>query len=64
VFYTDVVKIDRDVAYVATAIHVCFKCMFQLFHLFQMYVASVSSVCYKIRFGCCIYICMVASVCF
>ena len=24
----DVVKVDRDVAHVAMAIHVCFKCMF------------------------------------
>jgi hypothetical protein len=38
------------------AIHVSFKCMFQMFHLFQMYVASVSSECYKSSSGCCIYI--------
>jgi hypothetical protein len=30
-----------DVAYVAAAIHGCYKCMFQMFQLFQMYVASV-----------------------
>jgi hypothetical protein len=29
VFYIDVTKVDRDVANVARAIHVCFKCMFQ-----------------------------------
>jgi len=34
VFYIDVAKIDRDVAHVAMTIHVCFKCMFQMFHLF------------------------------
>jgi hypothetical protein len=47
VFYIDVAKADRDVAYVAMAIHVCFKCMFQMFRLFQTYVASVSSRCCK-----------------
>jgi hypothetical protein len=29
-----------NVVYVALAIHVCSKCMFQIFQLFQMYVAS------------------------
>ena len=43
----DVAKVDWDVAHVAMAIHVCCKCMFQMFHLFQTYVASVLS-------GCCI----------
>ena len=28
VFYIDVAKVDRDVAHVPMAIHVCFKCMF------------------------------------
>jgi len=38
----DVEKVDRDVAYVAMAIHVCCKRLFQMFHLFfQMYVANV-----------------------
>jgi hypothetical protein len=55
VFYIGVAKIDQDVAYVAMSIHVCFKCMFQLFHLFQTYVVSVSSGCCKSRFACCIY---------
>jgi hypothetical protein len=55
VFYIDVVKADRDVAHVAMVIHVCFKCRFQMFHLFQTYVESVSSGCCKNRFGCCIY---------
>ena len=39
--YIDVAKVDRDVAHVGMAIHVCFKCMFQMFHLVQTYVASV-----------------------
>jgi hypothetical protein len=36
VFYIDVAKVDRDVAHVATTIHVCFisfKHMLQVFHL-------------------------------
>jgi hypothetical protein len=37
-----------DVAYVAVARHVCCKCIFQMFHMFQTYVTSV-------LFGCCIY---------
>jgi hypothetical protein len=45
VFYLDVVKVDLDVAHVAMVIHVCFKCMFQIFLLFQTYVASVLSGC-------------------
>jgi hypothetical protein len=30
-----------DIVYVAMTIHVCCKCMFQMFQLFQTYVASV-----------------------
>jgi hypothetical protein len=41
VLYIDVVKVDRDVAQVVMAIHVCFKCMLQMFHLLQTNVASV-----------------------
>jgi hypothetical protein len=40
-FYIDIAKIDQDVAHVAMAIHICFNCMFQMFHLFQTYVVSV-----------------------
>ena len=32
-FYLDVAKVDRNVALVAVAIHICFKCMFQMFYL-------------------------------
>jgi hypothetical protein len=28
VSYIDVAKVDRDVAYIGMAIHICFKCMF------------------------------------
>jgi hypothetical protein len=42
VLYTDVAKRDLDVAYVAMVIHVCYKLLFLMFHLFsQTYVASV-----------------------
>jgi hypothetical protein len=37
----DVVKVDQDDTHVAMAIHVCFKYMLQMFHLYQMYVASI-----------------------
>jgi hypothetical protein len=56
-------KVDRDVAHVVTAIHVCFKRMFQMFHLFHMSVASVLSGCNKSRSECCIYM-HVANLCF
>jgi hypothetical protein len=56
VLFIDVAKIDRDVAHVVMTIHVCFKWMFQMFHRFQMYVASILS-------GCCIGM-HVASICF
>jgi len=55
VFQVDVAKVDRDVAHVAMAIYVCFKCTFLMFHLFQTYVENVSSRYYKSRSGCCIY---------
>jgi hypothetical protein len=53
VFHLDVAKVDCDVAHVAIAIDVCFKCMFQTFHLFfHTFIASIS-------YGCCIcFICM------
>jgi hypothetical protein len=63
VFYIDVAKVDRDVAHVAITIYVCFKCMFQIFHMFQMYVASVSFGCCRSKYGSCIYM-HVASICF
>ena len=46
-FHVDVVKVNQDDAYVAMAIHVCCKRLFQMFYLFQMNVAHVLS-------GCCI----------
>jgi hypothetical protein len=61
--YVDVAKVDRDVAHVVMAIHVCFKCISKMFHLFHMNVAIG-------LFGCCkngsrYYIYMhVASICF
>ena len=34
VLHINVAKVNRDVAHVIMAIHVYFKCMFQMFHLF------------------------------
>jgi hypothetical protein len=36
-----------DVVYVAMAIHVSCKCMFQTFYLFQMYVTDILSRCFS-----------------
>jgi hypothetical protein len=42
VFYVDVTKLDRDVAYVAMVVHVFCKLLFLIFYLFfQTYVANV-----------------------
>jgi hypothetical protein len=38
VFRVGVAKVNRDVA---MTMHVCFMCMFQIFHLYYTYVASV-----------------------
>jgi hypothetical protein len=40
-FYINIAKVDWNVAYVAMAIHICFKCTFLIFYLYQTYVASV-----------------------
>jgi hypothetical protein len=34
VFYEDVTKVDRDVAYIVRIVHVCCKCLFPMFHYF------------------------------
>jgi hypothetical protein len=34
-FRIGVAKVDQDVAHVAMAIHVCLRCMFQMFQLYQ-----------------------------
>jgi hypothetical protein len=40
-FHLYVASVDRNVAHVAVAIHVYFKCMFQMFHLvFQTYACQ------------------------
>ena len=54
-FYIDVAIVDRDVAHVAMAIHICFKCMFQIFHPLLTYGVSVSFGYCKTRSGFCIY---------
>jgi hypothetical protein len=48
VFDMDVVKVDRDITYVAMAIHVCYKGLFQMFHLFFRRMLQV------FLSGCCI----------
>jgi hypothetical protein len=50
IFYIDVAKVDWDIAHIAMAIHVRFKCMFQIFHLFQTYVTNISFRCCKTQF--------------
>jgi hypothetical protein len=47
VFRMDVVKADRDVAYVPMVVHVCCKCLFPIFHLF---LTCMLQVCLS---GCC-----------
>jgi hypothetical protein len=49
-FYIDVAKVDQDIAHVAMTIHVCFKCIFLMFHT---YIASVVSVCFIYIYACC-----------
>jgi hypothetical protein len=40
--HTNIVKVDRDIAYVAVVVHVCLKLLFSMFHLFfSTYVASL-----------------------
>jgi hypothetical protein len=41
VFHMNVAKVDWDVVYVASVSEACCKRLFKMFHLFQMYVASV-----------------------
>jgi hypothetical protein len=42
VFYMDVTKVDRNVAYVAIVVYLCCKLLFSMLYLFfHMYVASV-----------------------
>jgi hypothetical protein len=47
VFHLDATKVNLDVAYVAMAIHACFKC----FICFHTYVLSVSFRCFKSKSG-------------
>jgi hypothetical protein len=58
VFYMDVAKADLDVAYVAMVVHVCFKVLFPMFHLFSIRMLHVCllEVVY-VSHICCIYFC-------
>jgi hypothetical protein len=51
VLYNDVTKVNQDVTHVVMAIHICFKCMFQIFRPLQTYIVSVLSRCCKSRSG-------------
>jgi hypothetical protein len=44
-FRMDLTKVNRDVAYVAIVVHVCYECLLSMFYLFSTYVASVLSWC-------------------
>jgi hypothetical protein len=48
VFHMDVTKVDQDVSYVTMVVHVCCKCMFQMFHLFFKCMLQVY------LYGCCL----------
>jgi hypothetical protein len=68
VFYEDVTKVDRDVAYIVRIVHVCCKCLFPMFHYFfrrilqlclcrcfHAYVASIllgRCICLQLFFKC------------
>jgi hypothetical protein len=55
VLYIDVAKVDRDVAHVVMTIHVCFECMFQMFHLFhmlQLFYLNVTKVDLDVAYTC------------
>jgi energy-converting hydrogenase Eha subunit C len=49
VFYMDIAKVDRDVAYVASVSEACCKRLFKMFHLvasfFYLDIAHVSQIC-------------------
>jgi hypothetical protein len=49
-------KVDGDVAYVVMAIHVCFKCIFQMFHcsrrMSQVFCLDVAKVDLDVTYIC------------
>jgi hypothetical protein len=62
-FYTDVAKVDRNVAHVVMVVHVCCKLLFLMFHLFfrhtlQVYLSGCC-ICFhtydaSVLCGCCV----------
>ena len=46
-FHVDVIKVDRDVAYVASVSEACCKCFRDMLQAFVQNVSSVSDVCCK-----------------
>ena len=47
VFYVDVAKINRDVAYVASILEACCKCFKGMLQAFVINISSVSDICCK-----------------
>jgi hypothetical protein len=47
--HLNISKVDYDVTLVAMAAYACFTHMFQVFHRFQIYVANISSRCFKVH---------------
>jgi hypothetical protein len=47
-FHVDVAKVDQNIAYVAIVVHVCYKRLFPMFHLFFRCMLQVR------LSGCCI----------
>jgi len=62
VLYVDIAQVYRDIAHVVIAIHLCFKCMFQMFHMFQTNVANVAYTCMLQAYVSSVFIRMFASV--
>jgi hypothetical protein len=63
VFHTNVVKVDRDVLYVAIVIHVCYKrqaclsgCYICFTHILQVFYLDVAHVCNVFR-PCLVFVC-------
>jgi hypothetical protein len=55
VFYVDIAKVDRDVAYIISVSESCCKCFKGMFQAFVQNISYILDVCCKrFRFGCCI----------
>jgi hypothetical protein len=67
-FYTDVAKVDRDVAYVASISETCCKCFKYMLQAFVQNISFVSDVCCKgfldVAYISHVYVVRVCSKCF